>query len=393
MKEGLANQEAARLKADVEATMPMARQLDTEASQFIPQPVPEYTSAVPAVEGQVSAAKSGIRSDIANLERGSAEEVVMLNEAANNLPRQTTLRDAYNVANTPMKGEINPLTDTLGANVREMGGESVAAADLAKGNMETLNTVADAAVRQDGSLKSAANNILRWGGRAAAVTHPMAWAVSEVASNPELRYVLGGGIEKLGKWSPKLQEAYVNGGAKAVNVLVNTLNQTNPEFRQAHAQDLQVSPYQEGAEKPQTKRPELGRDDFLKNLGKVESAGKYDATNPKSSATGKYQFLWNTWGDDVSRWAGAPVSKQMFLNNPKLQDLYMKDHHDTTLMRGAKTLRDSSPNASKRSDTDLKALIHFKGLEGARKYLDQGIDDTSANNIGVEDYLKKVGGN
>lgn len=392
MKKGLADQEAAKLAAEHEANMQMAQQLDQEASQFIQQPVPEYSSAVPAIEGQISSAKAGIRGDILNLERGSAEDIAMMANTADNLPRQTTLREAYNVANTPMKGEINPLTDTLGANVRDLGGESVALADKAKGNMEILNTLSDASVRQDGSLKSAANNILRWGGRAAALTHPMAWATAEIASNPELRYVLGSGLEKLGKWSPKLQDAYNNGGAKAVNVLVNTLNQTDPEFRQAHAGNQQVSPYQEGAEKPQIKRPELSRDDFLRNLSGVESGGKYDATNPNSSATGKYQFLWKTWGDDVSRWAGYPVSQQMFLSNPKLQDLYMKDHHDTTLMRDAKTLRDSSPNASKRSDTELKALVHFKGLAGARKYLDKGIDDTSANNIGVEAYLKRVGG-
>ena len=392
LQENLAGRESARLQSDFESSLPMAQQLDSEASQFVPQPIPEFTSAVPAVKGQIANAKAGINNDISNLTRSSAEEIGALSEAANAVPRQTTLREAYNVANTPMKGEINPLTDTLGTNVRQLGGESVALADKAKGDMETLETLSDAAVRQDGSLKSAANNILRWGGRAAAVTHPMAWATAEIASNPELRYVIGSGLEKLGKWSPKLQEAYTAGGAKAVNVLVNTLNQTDPEFRQAHAGNQQVSPYQEGAEKQRIKKPELSRQDFLKNLGGVESAGKYDATNPKSSATGKYQFLWNTWGDDVSKWAGAPISQKMFLKNPKLQELYMKYHHDTILSEGAKTLRSRSPNAANRSDTELKALIHFKGLGGARKYLDTGADDTSANNIHVEDYIKRVGG-
>lgn len=392
VKEQLAKYEQAKLDNNYEADLPTAIQLDKEVSAFTPQPVPEFKSAVPEIQARKQQDMLEIENQIKNLERAYSQEASSIANTTAEIHPQTTLREAYTVANRPIRGDLNPFEDTLGANVRDLGGESVALADKAKGNMETLNTLSDASVRQDGSLKSAANNILRWGGRAAALTHPMAWATAEIASNPELRYVLGSGLEKLGKWSPKLQDAYNNGGAKAVNVLVNTLNQTDPEFRQAHAGNQQVSPYQEGAEKPQIKKPELSRDNFLKNLSGVESGGKYDATNPNSSATGKYQFLWKTWGDDISRWAGAPVSQKMFLSNPKLQDLYMKDHHDTTLMQGAKTLRNSSPNASKRSDTELKALIHFKGLEGARKYLDQGVDDTSANNIGVEDYLKRVGG-
>ena len=40
-------------------------------------------------------------------------------------------------------------------------------------------------------------------------------------------------------------------------------------------------------------------------LANVESyGGDYTATNPKSSAAGKYQFLWNTWGKEIERVTG-----------------------------------------------------------------------------------------
>lgn len=121
-------------------------------------------------------------------------------------------------------------------------------------------------------------------------------------------------------------------------------------------------------------------------LADVESSGgDYTATNPKSSAVGKYQFLWNTWGKDIERVTGVS-NKQEFLNSPQAQEKFFKHYVNTELKPQVATLK----RVSNKSDAALAALIHFQGLSGAKKYLKTGAETASNINMPVEKYLDKV---
>jgi len=121
-------------------------------------------------------------------------------------------------------------------------------------------------------------------------------------------------------------------------------------------------------------------------LADVESSGgDYTATNPKSSAVGKYQFLWNTWGNDIERETGVS-NKQEFLNSPQAQEKFFKHYVNTVLKPQVATLK----RDSNKSDAALAALIHFQGLSGAKKYLKTGAETASNINMPVEKYLDRV---
>jgi hypothetical protein len=406
LAEALGNMEHRSNTEAFEQALPTARAKDMaaiEQAKFVPQDIPEFVptrvekpvfQTIPSANIK-SPLEGQLNSQIANVDRNTAEEVAGLQAAQETIEPQTTLREAYNVANTPINDEVNILAEPLGNKVRELGGESVVEAEAARANMEVMGGLHDAAKNNPSPLRNIANTALRWGARASALSHPMIWLTAEVATNPELRYIIGGGVEYLGKWAPAIENAYRTGGAAALNSLVYTLNQTDPEFRKVKAEQnkLSISPYQEGAEKPRAKRTELKQEDFLKGLGNVESNGDHKALNKDSSATGKYQFLWNDNNQKLlNNWAGFPVSRDMFLRKPKLQDSFMRYVDETQLTPQAMNLQKMEPNAANRSLSELKALIHFKGPEGARRYIAEGADLTKDNNMDIEKYLNKVYG-
>ena len=119
-------------------------------------------------------------------------------------------------------------------------------------------------------------------------------------------------------------------------------------------------------------------------LGKKESNNNYKATNKNSSATGKYQFLWGLHGKKIQEITGVK-SQQEFLNRPDAQESFMDNYWQLQLQKEASSLK----KYSNMSDNQLQALVHFKGLGGAKKYLTTGKDDTRKNNISIESYLPK----
>jgi len=121
-------------------------------------------------------------------------------------------------------------------------------------------------------------------------------------------------------------------------------------------------------------------------LADIESSGgDYTATNPNSSAAGKYQFLWNTWGKEIERVTGVST-KQEFLDSPQAQEKFFKYYVNTEIKPQVATLkRDSS-----KSDAALAALIHYQGPAGAKKYLKSGAETAPEINMPVKKYLDKV---
>ena len=121
-------------------------------------------------------------------------------------------------------------------------------------------------------------------------------------------------------------------------------------------------------------------------LANIESSGgDYTATNPNSSAAGKYQFLWNTWGKEIERVTGVST-KQEFLDSPQAQEKFFKYYVNTEIKPQVATLkRDSS-----KSDSALAALIHYQGFGGAKKYLKSGAETAPEINMPVKKYLDRV---
>jgi len=121
-------------------------------------------------------------------------------------------------------------------------------------------------------------------------------------------------------------------------------------------------------------------------LADIESSGgDYTATNPNSSAAGKYQFLWNTWGKEIERVTGVST-KQEFLDSPQAQEKFFKYYVNTEIKPQVATLkRDSS-----KSDAALAALIHYQGPAGAKKYLKSGAETAPEINMPVKKYLDRV---
>lgn len=124
-----------------------------------------------------------------------------------------------------------------------------------------------------------------------------------------------------------------------------------------------------------------------------ESGGNYKALNPHSSATGKYQFLWNTWGDKISKVTGVK-SKQEFLNNPEAQDMFYNEYYvPNEMMPAIKKLKKYAPEIP---DKELGKLYHYQGLNGSIKYLTRQAPDVQQSyNAPISKYTgikRQVGG-
>jgi hypothetical protein len=129
---------------------------------------------------------------------------------------------------------------------------------------------------------------------------------------------------------------------------------------------------------------------FTDDIVRKESGGNYRAVNPNSSAAGKYQFLWGTWGDEISQFTGVK-SKQEFLNNPEAQDKFYNEYYlPEELLPAVKRLKKQGFNL----DTDsLAKLVHFRGEKGAVDYLTgKASNQPEAYNMKTSDYIKQTGG-
>ena len=135
-----------------------------------------------------------------------------------------------------------------------------------------------------------------------------------------------------------------------------------------------------------------------KGLGYVESRNNPAAMNPSSSATGKYQILYNLIKDQPEM---QGVSRDSLTRNPALQELIMDRRikegiGGPSLSKNAVDLeREYKPQLGDKWDfrpDEVAALSHFLGRQGTREYFASLRDGTQFRVPGVnktpEQYLK-----
>jgi hypothetical protein len=138
--------------------------------------------------------------------------------------------------------------------------------------------------------------------------------------------------------------------------------------------------------------PGTGKEEtpLSKQISNKESQGKYTATNPNSSATGKYQFLWSQWGDSIKKVTGVSTQKD-FLTNPAAQEKYYAYYEKTYLLPEVKKIKNEIK--TNLTDSQLAKLVHFRGEGGARKYLKGQVSDKPESyNMPTSQYIKQAGG-
>jgi hypothetical protein len=141
--------------------------------------------------------------------------------------------------------------------------------------------------------------------------------------------------------------------------------------------------------KPPTDR-DFNLSRFKEKIGKIESNNNYQAANQFTSARGKYQFLWKLWRQQIQQFANNPsLTVDQYLENPELQEKFMDAVVTKIYLPQAQQLQ-KLPKGSHLSLEQLVGLIHFKGIQGAKQILTTGIDTTTAYNIPVESYLKRL---
>lgn len=118
------------------------------------------------------------------------------------------------------------------------------------------------------------------------------------------------------------------------------------------------------------KKPTFNAKAYRHAISMIESNGGKILDNPRSSAAGKYHFLYHLIKDDPDM---NGISKRNFMNRPDLQELIMDK-----ALNGKLKGYTYGPNYAKRlkseyktdyDTNDLTALVHFLGPGNTRKYL------------------------
>lgn len=135
-----------------------------------------------------------------------------------------------------------------------------------------------------------------------------------------------------------------------------------------------------------------------KGLGYVESRNNPAAMNPSSSATGKYQILYNLIKDQPEM---QGVSRDSLTRNPALQELIMDRRikegiGGPSLSKNAVDLEgEYKPQLGDKWDfrpDEVAALSHFLGRQGTREYFASLRDGKQFRVPGInktpEQYLK-----
>lgn len=138
-------------------------------------------------------------------------------------------------------------------------------------------------------------------------------------------------------------------------------------------------------------------DILLEAIADVESKGTggYAAKNPKSSASGKYQFMWSQWGDKIRDFAKNPnLTEEEFRANPELQENYARHYVNTVLTPEAKKLQSKYGSRLKKRNVmdleDAQTLIHFQGYPNSSQYVKTGKTANLQNNKSVPEYISKA---
>jgi hypothetical protein len=156
-------------------------------------------------------------------------------------------------------------------------------------------------------------------------------------------------------------------------------------------------------EQAELNKPDLEMEAWLSGIARAETQGiqnPYAARNPQSSAVGRYQFIWSFWAEKsghIKKFANKPnLTIQDFVNNPNLQEDYARFYYKDQIVPQANTLAKQYKNVLKARGVqdmdDLRALVHFRGMDEAAYFLRTGIPPKTgkAANKSISDYLADV---
>jgi hypothetical protein len=128
-------------------------------------------------------------------------------------------------------------------------------------------------------------------------------------------------------------------------------------------------------------------DKFKKDTIARESGGDSKAKNSHSSAVGKYQFTWGSWGDSIKRVTGVANDKA-FMANPQAQDKFM-DYYTHNVV--APAVQRLAPLATQYNLTpnQIAKVIHFRGVDGAERAFRNNLMDKKLEsyNPTINQYL------
>jgi hypothetical protein len=121
---------------------------------------------------------------------------------------------------------------------------------------------------------------------------------------------------------------------------------------------------------PKKKKSKFNVNAYKHAIGMVESSGGKNLESSTSSASGRYQFLYNSIKHDPDM---EGVTKRQFINNPELQELIM-DKALNGKLKGYTYGTGYAERLKGDYDTEhdigeLTALVHFLGPGNTRKYL------------------------
>lgn len=134
-------------------------------------------------------------------------------------------------------------------------------------------------------------------------------------------------------------------------------------------------------------------EEFTRKTYQKESGGNYKAMSKTSTATGKYQFLWGKgpgkgWQDDIKKVTGIQTREE-FRDNPAAQEKFYKYYLDNVVAPATNNLSKMGAKFGL-TPTEVARVIHFQGVEGARKAFKSGDLDTATKiNPSINQYLGK----
>ena len=143
--------------------------------------------------------------------------------------------------------------------------------------------------------------------------------------------------------------------------------------------------------KSKSKNKTFNSEAFKYAIGMLESSGGKHLTNPNSSASGKYHFLWRYIKNDPLL---KGKSQREFISSPELQEQIMNNAINGKL-KGFPNYSTYSGALKARYNSDLPqesiaALTHFLGKSGVDSYLkNKGYDVPGKTNLTAEGYAKK----
>ena len=132
---------------------------------------------------------------------------------------------------------------------------------------------------------------------------------------------------------------------------------------------------------------ELNR--FLNDIGFRESGNRYDITN-KWGYMGKYQF-----GKSTLKGLGFKVSKNEFLNNPKLQEEAMMAlllHNKEKLQKYIDVFDGQTVNGMYISESGILAAAHLGGQGSVKRYFRNGKVFKDGFGTKITSYMDKFSG-